>query len=62
MPDDYHSWADAELVLDHEADPDQFQKITWPISSLQSLPITPSTAQSGSFPEAEYGRSVSECS
>jgi hypothetical protein len=62
MQDDYHAWADAELVKDHEADPSQFQKIQWPTSSSPNYPITPSTAQSDSFPEAEHGLSVSECS
>jgi hypothetical protein len=34
-PDRYQEWADSELVLDHEADPDPFRNIgpwdsSWP--------------------------------
>lgn len=60
--DDYHSWADAELVLDHEADPSQFQRTPWPISSSPNSRKPPLPAQSGNSPEAEHGPSASECS
>ena len=62
MRDDYHAWADAELVLDHEADPSQFQRTPWPTSSLPNCQTPHSTAPSDSSHEAENGLSDSECS